>query len=192
MSEKKFLQVLDASPSAGLWIGAKGGRAALEALLPLLEGVDPSPSIVALDFSSVKLLTASAVRTGALPLLSALLERKHCGVMVNVAEDALDEIQLAAEASKAVIVCADLSANGLTNGAVLGFLDLKLRETLTHMVALGEADAKGISERSGAQIVVTVWNNRLVSLQALGLATERRVGRTKMYAPIVKGMTYGR
>lgn len=192
MSEQTNIEVLDASVGGDAWLGASGGRSALERLRAKLEGTDAGFGVLALDFSGVTLLTASAVRTGVLPLQDAQLSNGKCLVLTNVNDAGLDEVQLAAEASKTALPCARLQDGRLDQCVVLGSLDPKLKETLLHVLALEVADAKAVKERSGEPAVVTVWNNRLVALHQMGLLTERRVGRTKFYEPIVKGMRYGR
>ena len=148
--------------------------------------------MIVIDFSGLEILTASAVRTGLFPVLDELNNCCKHAVLIGLNEAMEDEVHLAAEAGKRALASATLNDGLLCNGHVLGVLDDKLRETFEYVVALGEADAKAVSQRSGDHTVVTVWNNRLTALQSLGLLTERKVGRTKLYRPILKGMTYGR
>ncbi len=186
------MTTVDVALSAGnTMIGSAGGKTALLRLRQSVSLSVESPKIVALDFASMSMVTASAVRAGLLPILDELLANGHFGILVNLANDTIDEVQLAAEASKKAVTVATLAEGELGDCRILGVLDVKLKDTLEHVVALGEADAKTVNERAGEQTVVTVWNNRLVALHALGLVTEKKVGRTKLYAPIVKGLTYG-
>jgi len=193
MSEQTYFPVDVLSSTGQVWIGASGGRAAQPLLAATLRSeVAQKTPLIVIDFSGLQILTASAVRTGLFPVLEELNDCGKHGVLVGLNEAMEDEVHLAAEAGKRALTSATLSDGLLCSGHVLGVLDDKLRETLEHVVALDEADAKAVSHRSGDQTVVTVWNNRLTALQSLGLLTERKVGRTKLYRPVLKGMTYGR
>ncbi len=106
MTEQMNIISVDLTPTAELWVGAKGGRHALASLEPTFEHLPDVPAVLALDFAPVQVLTASAVRTGVLPLLTNVLKRGHRAVLANLDEPAMDEVQLAAEASKTAVVCA--------------------------------------------------------------------------------------
>lgn len=191
MSELKVINVvrLVGSPS---FAGVAAGRAALAALrsaLPL-DDADPSDSVL-LDFVGVKLITASAFREAILPIVFWATQKGRPCLLVNVNTVIKEEACIAAEHLGIALVFAKFDTKGISEAAAAGVLEEKHALALRIVLEAGEADAKAVKEVSGENTVTTVWNNRLVTLHKMGLLKVRKVGKTKFYSPIVKGMSYG-
>ena len=173
-----------------LLAGAAAGREAFALVRPAAESAG-AHSLLCLDLAGMNVVTGSALRELLLPLDE--LSRKQNSVLVigNLDDAALDEIRLVAEATRCPFICATLVNEQLQRPIIYGPLDEKLALTLQLVLEAGEADAKTVHERSGESTLVTVWNNRLVALENLGLLSKRKVGKTKYYAPILEGILYG-
>ncbi len=168
--------------------GVAQGQAALPKLkAAALQG----HGAVVLDFADFELMTASAFREAILPLAVLLNNEGRTCVMVNANEVIREEAEIAAERSGMPLLFAKTHGSTLVDTKVVGALDEKLAITLDVVLKQGEADAKSVSEQSGESTVTTVWNNRLVALQKMGLLRERKVGKTKFYSPVVEGMSRG-
>lgn len=189
MSEQNIISIATATQSRSL-AGATAGRAALPKLIAALPA---QPGTVLLDFAGMELLTASAFREAILPLVKLLVNDAKPCVLVNASEVIREEAAIAAERSGQVLIFARTSADSSTleEPTPVGVMDDKLAIALDIVLKQGEADAKAVSEQSGEGTVTTVWNNRLVALQKMGLLRERKVGKTKFYSPIVEGMSRG-
>lgn len=173
-----------------LLVGVQAGRSALTLLIKAASR-RPLAQLVALDFQGIELATASGLRQLLVPFWSWLLERGAVGVVANANADTLDDVRLVAEACERQFICAQLADGRLRRPVLYGPLDAKLALALELVLEAGEADAKTVHERSQEKTLVTVWNNRLAALEALGLLSQRKVGKTKLYSPVLKGMTYG-
>lgn len=168
--------------------GIGAGKAALASLLP---AVPPGSGPLYLDFDGVDLITSSAFREAILPVVTLANGAGRPCILVNVNTTTKEEACIAAERMEVVLVFGDLTKKKLQNPIAIGQLEEKQVLTLRIVMELGEADAKDVKERSGESTVTTVWNNRLVALHKLGLLRERKVGKTKLYSPIVEGLSYG-
>jgi len=113
-------------------------------------------------------------------------------LLANVNEVTCEEGLIAAAQSGSVLLFCKLNGSVIADVVARGPLDAKLETTLGLLLLLGEADAKAVSEASGEDTVTTAWNNRLVALTRMGLLAERKVGKTKYYSAVVKGMSYGK
>jgi hypothetical protein len=174
-------------------IGATAGRKAAQALAEAVKGLPASPWL-AFDFSTVDMVSASAAREAFLgQLMDDLLERGTLPVFVALNQEALDEVSFAAQAVKRPLVAAQKLVEGLPVGLkVLGGIEPKQLESLRAVAQLGETDAKTAHEaKGGTDTGVTAWNNRLATLSALGLLTERKSGKTKYYSLTLKGLVDG-
>jgi len=174
-------------------IGVTAGKKAAQALSEAVAGAPVTPWL-AFDFSDVDMVSASAAREAFLgKLMDDLLERGTLPVFVGLNAEALDEVSFAAQAVKRPVVAAHKFSEGQPVGLqVLGGIEPKQLETLRAVAQLGETDAKTAhQEASGADTGVTAWNNRLATLSALGLLTERKSGKTKYYSLTLKGLVDG-
>jgi hypothetical protein len=189
MNEQEF-EVVDVAKATGAKTLA--GIAAGKAALPSLESaVGRGSGLLLLNFERMQLITASAFRESILPVVSACIEGGRPCALVNLNAVAEDEAHIAAERSGTVLLVGRFNGKSLSDVRAQGALDEKVMTALLIVLELQETDAKGVSERSGDHAVTTVWNNRLVALQRMGLLRERKAGKTKLYSPVVKGMSYG-
>lgn len=188
VSERSVLS-LHSTLGAAMLAGAAAGRAAA-AKLQAAASTLTSPWVF--DFEGMELITASAFREAVLSIVRwAAADGQPC-FLANVNEVTRDEGLIAAAQSGNVLLFCGLHDSTITDVVVWGVLDAKLETTLELILQLGEADAKAISDASGEDTVTTAWNNRLVALTRMGLLAERKVGKTKYYSPVVKGMSYGK
>ncbi len=188
VSERNILS-LPAVLGVTVLAGAASGREAavkLQAATSLLS----TPWIF--NFGGMELITASAFREAILSIIRwAATDGQPC-LLANVDEITREEGLIAATQSGNVLIFCALEGTTITGVEVTGPLDPKLETTLGLVLQLGEADAKTVSDASGENTVTTAWNNRLVALMRMGLLAERKVGKTKYYSPVVKGMSYGK
>lgn len=185
----KKLEIVGLSDKT-IFTGVSGGKVIL-AKVSVLLGTHSVGAPIVLDFAGVDVIGGSSLRQ----LFQGISEIPACDrsalVLVNLSEDALAESDLVAEAMRIPYIAAKLAGETFVEASVRGMLDDKAAQALKLVIDAREADAQTISEKSGERTVVTVWNNRLVSLYGMGLLQERKVGRRKFYSPIIEGMTYG-
>ena len=189
MNERTFA-VVDVAQATGTQTlaGIAAGKAALPSLATA-KGRDTG--LLLLNFEGMRLITASAFREAVLPVVNACVEGGRPCALVNLNPVIEDEAHIAAERSDTVLLVGRFNGKTLSHVRAQGVLDEKLAIALRIVLELEEVDAKGVKERSGEDTVTTVWNNRLVALQRMGLLHERKAGKTKFYSPVVKGMSYG-
>lgn len=187
MSEPRIFNVASALGRESL-AGIAAGRGALASLMP---AVSAAAGAVYLDFKGIELITASAFREAVLPVVALITAAGRACILVNVNTTTKEEACLAAERMNVVLVFGDLAKGELRDLVAAGQLEEKHAIALRIVLELGEADAKAVKDQSGESTVTTVWNNRLVALHKMGLLKERKVGKTKLYSPIVEGMSYG-
>lgn len=146
---------------------------------------------VVLDMEGIEALGGSALRH----LLLGIQKLETCQgsavVLANLSEDNLAEADLVADATRSPYISACLTGDDLTHPEVRGHLDDKVSKALRLVLQAGEADALTISQLSNESGVVTAWNNRLVTLHSLGLLRQRKVGKRKLYSPVIGGLAYG-
>lgn len=187
MSEQKTIDVAATIGGASL-AGVASGKAALALLFAALPA---DGATVLLDFRSISLITASAFREAIFPIIDWSIKDNRPCLLVNVNTVTTEEALIAAESSGLVLVFASLDDKGLHSPVSRGTLEEKHAIALRIVLELGESDAKAVKERSGEGTVTTAWNNRLVALHKMGLLRERKVGKTKFYSAVVRGMSYG-
>lgn len=84
------------------------------------------------------------------------------------------------------------STNTVAVATIEGGLEPVLRQTLSRVVAAGEASAPTLhAEHPKEGVAVTAWNNRLTELCALRLLRRRRLGRSWLYQSIANKIHYG-
>lgn len=170
--------------------GVSGGDRCVEAVKELLLDHIPGEPVV-LDFLEIEALGGSALRR-LFQYIQALASCEGSAfVLVNLTDDALSEADLVAEAMHLPYIAAELVDDQFSRSVVRGQLDEKVAKTLRLVLHAGEADAQAVSQLANEVGVVTAWNNRLVFLHTLGLLRERKVGKRKLYSPVIGGLAYG-
>jgi hypothetical protein len=171
--------------------GAAAGRRAFAHVAQALTA-HPVGGPIVLDFGAMDVVSGSALRE----LLVGVQQLPQCAgallVLANLSEDNQAEAELVADATRLRFVTAGYASGELTGAKLLGPLDGKVARTLELVVRAGEADAQTVSKLADEPGVVTVWNNRLVALAAMGLLRERKVGKRKFYSPVIGDIAYGR
>jgi len=183
------LRVKDFTPNSIL-----SGREPGKELLPkLIAAISTQPEqIIAVDFSSIDVVTASFFREAFRALRDYARHSLECTVVfVNASNAVIEEANILALQMADVFVFATLSNDLLSAGRVVGHLEDKQALTLKLVTTLGEADARRVKEESGHPTGQSVWNNRLSALLSKGILLERIEGRTKIYRPIIKEMAFG-
>lgn len=170
--------------------GVAGGQRALSSLADELAKHEPTSPVV-LDFQTVEVLGGSALRH----LLQGIRQHPQCKraavVLANLSDTNLEEADLVAEATRLPFISAKYSPEGLSDAVLRGPLDKKVARTLQLVIQAGEADAQTVSQLANEPGVVTVWNNRLVTLHLMGLLRERKAGKRKFYSLVIGGLAYG-
>lgn len=170
--------------------GVSGGDRCLDAVKGRLVDHMPGEPVV-LDFARVEALGGSALRR----LIQGIQALTSCEgsamVLANLTADGLEEADLVAEAMHLPFIAATCNGDELSDMVIRGRLDEKVAKTLRLVLQAGEADAQSVSQLANESGVVTAWNNRLVALHSLGLLRERKVGKRKLYSPVIEGLAYG-
>lgn len=188
VSERNVLLICNALGATTLAGAASGRAAATKLQAAMANRLDP----LVLDFTGMELITASAFREAVLSVMRwAANDGRPC-LLANVGEVTREEGLIAAAQAESILLFCRLHASAIGQVEAVGPLDAKLETTLRLVLQLGEADAKAIGDASGEDTVTTAWNNRLVALTRMCLLTERKVGKTKYYSAVVKGMSYGK
>ena len=170
--------------------GVSGGDRALQAISPVLDEHELGRPVV-LDTSHVDVFGGSALRHLLRGIRNVPQSSKSIVILANLSVDNLSEAELVAEATRMPFISATLVDGNLSGAYLHGPLDDKVARTLSLVIQLGEADAQAISKASNESAVATVWNNRLVVLQSMGILRERKVGKRKFYSPVIGGLKYG-
>ena len=182
--------VLPLSETLGtVLVGTTRGQAGHSALLRHLRGVQDQT--VVLDLAHVEVLSASYFLEAMWPLGSWCQENGSALVLANINGAVADDIAVSLKAYGGAVIVGTLHGVRLTHPCILGQLDDKLDLTLRLVCDAGVADAGSIAKASGETTVVTAWNNRLVTLNKMGLLREEKQGKTKFYSPIVEGLKHG-
>lgn len=186
------MNLIDVATTSSLNVltGVALGQRAFEALQQSLSACTPKMPIV-LDFSGVQVLGGSALRHLTQSIRATASCARSALVLANLSEANKEEAELVADALRVPFIFAS-HVDGELNGAVLyGPLDDKVGRTMALVISAGEADAQKVSELSQESAIVTVWNNRLAALQAMGLLRERKVGKRKFYSPVIGDLRCG-
>lgn len=151
------------------------------------------PGLYALDFAGVRLATVSWLREGALALCkyAAAMRPDLRLIVANLSQLAREEYEVALDATGSVLIAADLeSGSQLRNPVVMGRLDPALRDTLLAVESRPEFDATFVS-RAIPGVGLSAANNRLAALEAKGILTSERRGRSRLYRPLLENLRYG-
>lgn len=160
------------------------------------EPFDPEP--VFLDFSKVRVATASFLRESVLTLRDVIRGQRSnfYPVIANANAEIRDELHelVAGRRSDVLITCVLSESGTVSDVSLIGDLEPIQRRTFDLVRQLGETDASelmrshGVADRTTR---TTAWNNRLTSLSFLGLLVEVSQGRAKRYRPLFEGAKYG-
>ena len=168
--------------------GALTGRQILGQLLERVDGVPRSPELLYLDFDGIEIATASFLRECILEFRNIVRRRwtNYYPVAANVNPSVSEELRVLLELRDAVVLCSLDEEGRPDSPRLLGDLEPKQRTTFDLVRKLGEADAGELMRRSKDtdDVGQTAWNNRLASLNRLGLVMEMSRGRAKRYRPL--------
>ena len=168
--------------------GALTGRRILARLLERIDREPETPEPLYVDFNEVEIATASFLRECILEFRNIVRRRwTNCyPVVANANNSVTEELCVLLTHRDALILCS-LDQNGRPDSPhLLGDLEPKQRVTFDLVRKLGEADAGELmrSSNDSDDVGQTAWNNRLASLNRLGLLMETSHGRAKRYSPL--------
>lgn len=151
------------------------------------------PGLYALDFAGIRIATVSWLREGALALCkyAAAMRPEIRFVATNLSQLVREELEVALDATGSVLIAADLEPSFQPRQPILlGQLDPALRDTLRAVESRSEFDATFVS-RAIPGVGVSAANNRLAALEAKGILTSERRGRSRLYRPLLEKLRYG-
>lgn len=174
--------------------GTGAGKAFLPRLLQ--EASFPSQAIVAVDFRKTDLVTASFFRMSFKAFRDyARNQADFFPVYICKNKATLEEVEAYADDIGDAFLFAELDRNGeMVRPHLVGKLDEKQIRTLQALTEVGESDAAGLFTKypeTPPLSTSAAWSNRLASLASKGLITERAVGRSKLFKPILKEIRHG-
>lgn len=173
----------------------------------------PEGTVVILDFTGIKAINASYVKSSFFWLFlcgQLAANRKAYDYPVRRASDPrpCDIYVVAAGLEKEVeeefveffktrqlplLIAKEWSDENVHSAILEGHLEPALKTTLTALLQRHGGNAPQLhSEHPGENITVTAWNNRLSDLSELRLVRRTRVGKMWNYQPIAERITYGR
>lgn len=174
------------------------GTGAGKAFLPILlqAASFPSQAIVAVDFRRTDLVTASFFRMSFKAFRDyARNQADFFPVHICKNKATLEEVEAYADDVGDVFLFAELDAKGeLVKPHLVGTLDEKQVRTLRALEEIVESDAAGLFTKfpeTPPLATSAAWSNRLASLAAKGLVSEKTVGRSKLFKPILKEIRHG-
>jgi hypothetical protein len=173
--------------------GALSGRRMLNTLLDAAGKEPASPEPVFLDFMGIQVATASYLRESVLAFRDVIRGRrsKLYPVIANASDEVRDELEELLRPRGDVFMTCMLDQTGqASHPTLIGDLDPKQKVTFDLVRKRGETDASELMREYGERegVKQTAWNNRLVSLAALGLIVEITQGRAKRYKPLFEGV----
>ncbi|MDX1170674.1 DUF4325 domain-containing protein [Sinorhizobium medicae] len=184
-----FISIFDLAGGKSILTGSLAGR---KVLSDLIAAAQPGASgkIVFLDFTGVEVATSSFLRECVIGFrdFARTSQANLYPVVANAGPSVIEELDFFARQRGDVFwTCIRDLGGTLADVKLVGELEPVLHATFEHVKRLGEATAPqlaALSEDEG--IKPTAWNNRLASLAAKGLVVERRVGKTKNFAPLLE------
>lgn len=171
--------------------GAQDGNAWAKATRSVVDTA--ASGVHAIDFTAITLATVSWLREAILELVryAAVTRPDVFLIAANACDLVGEEIAVALEAKKSLLILADVSASlEVTRPRLLGKLDPALDESFRAIVGKVECDASYLA-RTLPQLGLTAANNRLSALESKGVLISERRGRSRVYRPIMKGLIYG-
>lgn len=155
-----------------------------------IEAIYKSPELrtVVLDWTGVRIVTASYVAATIVPLLNVVGsgELEKYFVLTKMAPNCEEEIRFVLEAEGLAMFAANRGKRGRLEGVrTLGRLDHALAEALEQVIRHPGASANDLLVLSAGtgktHIGVTAWINRLSNLHKLRLVRRTRVGNRNTY-----------
>lgn len=154
------------------------------------------PTVQFLDFQGVDVATASFLRE------AILAYRDHCRaafpaiypVLANLAETVEEELaNLLVQRSDAMACCHLSDSSHASRARVIGTLESKQAEALRLVIDAGAVDAPTLArgEKGAKKVGPTAWNNRLAALAKKSLVLSAPEGRSVVFRPVLKGLSYG-
>ncbi len=174
--------------------GAENGARLFASAIPLIAATRATGPVF-LDFDGIALATASYLRESVLALRD-YCRRNRAEIQVVVANAAgivLEELEfLLTRLRDAMTVCKLDQRGRATEPKIVGVLDEKQAVTFRAVLELGGADATTLTSKFKTENITPMgWNNRLAVLADKGILIETRQGKSKLYRPIIEGLTYG-
>lgn len=172
--------------------GAVNGKTAFASMVKEIDDEPTSPSALYLDFTDVRVATASYLRESVFALKAYLrnINSRYYPVAANANDSVYDELLTIAHArNDAIIGCRLNAQNVVSDISLIGQLDPKQKMTFELVNDLKQADAGRLMQRYGEEeqtASTTAWNNRLAGLAARGLIREFTRGRAKYYRPVLE------
>ena len=167
--------------------GAGPGRQLLTRLIdatPATTTVTP----VLLDFSGVQVATSSFLRESVIAYRDyARTSLTHVyPVVANASPAVLEELNFfIRQRGDALWHCVASEDGTISNPTILGELDPAQRATFDIVVKTGRTSAPELAAQN-AEIGQTAWSNRLSWLSTKGLIAEHRLGKTKVFTPLLE------
>lgn len=155
-----------------------------------------APTVQFLDFQDIAVATASFLRE------AVIAYRDHCRatfpaiypVLANLSDTVEEEFgNLLVQRGDAMASC-HLSESGQASRArVLGSLESKQAEALRLVIEAGAIDAPSLArdQKNSERVGTTAWNNRLSALARKALVVSTPQGRSVVFRPVLKGLSYG-
>lgn len=169
--------------------GSLAGRKVLSHLIAAMQPAAET-EIVFLDFAGIDVATSSFLRECVVGFRDFARNGSSnlYPVVANVSPTVAEELEFFARQRGDVFWSCKRDASGhLSDISLVGELEPVLRVTFDHIKRLGAATAPQLAAiGDDEKIGPTAWNNRLSSLAAKGLVVERRVGKTKSFAPLLE------
>lgn len=142
-----------------------------------------------IDFAGIEVATGSFLRESVMAFRDyarSTLPNLY-PVVANPSEAVAEEFDFLLRHRKDALWSCRLNAAGkVTDGSILGELETGHRTTFDLVARLRTASAPDLAAQGDASIGPTAWNNRLAFLASRGLLMERRVGKSKMFTPVLE------
>lgn len=184
-----WIDIVEVSGGALLG-GATLGRHVCSNMLARIVTEPRSPEPIYLDFAKVELGTASFLRESVLEFKRVLREKKSrfYPVVANLGPELREDLcEVIYSSRDAIIECWSSGPSEKLEWKLIGDLDPKQMLTFELVHEAGETDAKTLMLSYGEQegtTRTTAWNNRLSSLENLGIIIGEDSGRSKKYRPL--------
>ncbi len=171
--------------------GATDGLAWFQAARQIVDSAPPG--FCAIDFAGVRLATVSWLREGALALCryAAAMRQDVNLVASGLSSTVREELEVALEATGQVLIATgSTTESSFQHPVLLGRLDPALGAALAAVEGQFEFDATFVSAAIRG-LGASAANNRLAALEAKGILTSERRGRSRLYRPLVENLHYG-
>jgi len=183
-----LLSLYDLCERQAILSGAHSGRK-LFARLVDAAAFPATDQIAYLDFSNISVATGSFLRESVMAFRDyarSTLPHLYPGV-ANTSEAVGEELDFLLKHRKdALWVCRRDPDGKVSEAAVIGELDVGHKAAFDLVASLRGASAPDLAARGDTSIGPTAWNNRLASLAARGLLIERRMGKSKLFTPVLE------